>query len=73
MHPYEKACRPSQGLQRWRTVRQIAEKLNGTFTEAAIRALIYRSEPHLDCRGELVPGNGLASCITRPWEKAAAC
>ena len=58
-------------LRRWRSVRQIAERLEGAFTEAAIRALIYRAEPHLDSRGEPVPGNGLAACIARPGGKGS--
>src|SRR4051794_39095378 len=60
-----------RSLRRWRTVRQIAERLDGAFTEAAIRALIYRAEPHHNARGETVPGNGLASCIARPGGKGS--
>lgn len=68
-HSDDALSRPTRRLRRWRTVRQIAQRLDGTFTEAAIRGQINRAEPHYDCRGELVPGNGLAPYIARPTGK----
>jgi hypothetical protein len=65
MDTCEKSPPRTRKQRHWRTVRQIAEGWRGVFTEPALRALIYRAEPHYDARGELVPGNGLATCITR--------
>jgi hypothetical protein len=35
------------------------------LTGPAARAYIFRAEPHLNCRGETVAGNGLAGAIRR--------
>lgn len=48
--------------RRWLTVAQIAQ-VYPAFTPPAIRSLIRRSRPHLNHRGEWVPGNGLAPHI----------
>jgi hypothetical protein len=58
----------SQG-RRWRTIRSLAQRSEGAFSEAAIRAVIYRSKPHYDSRGEWVAGNGLAPHISQPGGK----
>jgi hypothetical protein len=54
--------------RRWVTVDQLAHEFSA-FTPAAIRALIQRSRPHYDHRGEWVEGNGLASMICQPGGK----
>jgi hypothetical protein len=35
------------------------------LTGPSARAFIFRAEPHLNCRGEMVAGNGLAGAIRR--------
>jgi hypothetical protein len=55
--------------RRWSTIEQIAEEYGKVFTPAAIRALIQRSRPHYNSRGEWVAGNGLASAICQPGGK----
>jgi hypothetical protein len=35
------------------------------LTGPSARAYIFRAEPHLNCRGEMVAGNGLAGAIRR--------
>ena len=47
----------------WRTVEQIAADY--PFTPPALRALIQRSRPHFNSRGEWMTGNGLADAITQ--------
>lgn len=51
------AFRPTQTLY---TVRQFAEA-EPSYTEAALRNLIYKAEPHHSTKGE-IPGNGLIEC-----------
>jgi hypothetical protein len=60
----ERAVRP----RRWLTIEQAAKEFPA-FTSAAIRALIYRSRPHYNSRGEMVDGNGLVGAITQPGGK----
>jgi hypothetical protein len=52
----------TQTVRRWITVEQLAQEFRA-FTPPAIRALIQRSRPHYDHRGEWVAGNGLANAI----------
>jgi hypothetical protein len=53
--------------RRWRTIEQIAQAY--PFTVPAIRALIQRSRPHFNSRGDWVEGNGLADAVSQPGGK----
>ena len=54
--------------RRWMSIEQLADAFPA-FTPAAIRALIQRSRPHYNHRGEWVSGNGLACAICQPGGK----
>ena len=54
--------------RRWRTVEQLVEEFEA-YTPPAIRALIQRSKPHFNSRGEWSEGNGLADAICQPGGK----
>jgi hypothetical protein len=64
----EETPRVAQPPRRWLTVEQIAQECPA-FTAPAIRALIQRSRPHYNHRGERVEGNGLAAAICQPGGK----
>ncbi len=65
----EQSMLPGRRPRRWRTINQVAEQSGAVFTEAAIRALVYRAKPHFDSKGDWVTGNGLASHICQPGGK----
>jgi hypothetical protein len=62
------APRTSQTTRRWLSVEQLTLEFPA-FTRPAIRALIQRSRPHYNHRGEWTAGNGLAGVICQPGGK----
>lgn len=54
--------------RRWVTIEQLSSEFPA-FSRAAIRALIQRSRPHYNSKGEWVDGNGLADAICQPGGK----
>jgi hypothetical protein len=54
--------------RRWLSAEQLAVEFPA-FTTPAIRALIQRSRPHYNHRGEWSGGNGLAGAICQPGGK----
>jgi len=54
-------------VRRWCTIEQIVQSY--PFTAPSIRALIQRSRPHFNSRGEWVGGNGLADAVCQPGGK----
>ncbi|MFC3123515.1 hypothetical protein ACFOD4_00460 [Pseudoroseomonas globiformis] len=68
--PAEHSTAPPMPWKRcWRTIRFMAARSEGAFSEAAIRAVIYRAKPHYNSKGEWVEGNGLAPHICQPGGK----
>ena len=47
------------------TVKQLANHPNYPFSEAALRHLIFQSEPRYSSSGEIIAGNGLTSALVR--------
>ena len=54
--------------RRWVTIEQLSIEFPA-YSKAAIRAMIQRSRPHYNHRGEWVEGNGLANAICQPGGK----
>jgi hypothetical protein len=52
--------------QTWVTVKKLSsEPGHECFTEPVLRHLIFNSQDRVNSKGEIIPGNGLASAICR--------
>ena len=63
----------AQPRRRWRTVAQMAEEYQGSYTEPAFRGLIDRAKPHYNAKGEWVEGNGLRYRFLSQAVRTARC